>query len=301
MSLAAVLDVTERNKLQAQLLGSQKLQSIGQLAAGIAHEINTPIQYVGDNIRFLADSFSDIIKLQGAYAELLAAEHANSVTPDCLVRVDSALEQADWAYLKEEVPAAISQSQEGVERVADIVRAMKEFSHPGGSRKQSADLNHLLETTATVARNEWKYVAELDFDLDPTLPPVLCQAGEIGEVILNLLVNAAHAIGDLPHKTGTALGRITLSTTHDAEFAEIRITDTGAGIPVDVRTRVFDPFFTTKAVGKGTGQGLAIARNVVVDKHGGTIDFETHEGEGTTFIVRLPLDVADAEPCDEAA
>jgi signal transduction histidine kinase len=167
---------------------------------------------------------------------------------------------------------------------------MKEFSHPGSKEKVLVDLNHAINSTITVARNEWKYVADMETDFDPSLPLILCQAGEFNQVILNLIVNAAHAIADVVGRGGPAKGTIRIQTKNAPEWAEIRVQDTGSGIPEGVRTRIFDPFFTTKEIGKGTGQGLAIARSVVVDKHGGTIHFETEAGKGSTFIIRLPHD-----------
>ena len=177
--------------------------------------------------------------------------------------------------------------------MARIVGAMKEFSHPGVSEKTSIDINRAIESTLTVSHNEWKYVAELVTDLAPDLPLVRCLPGEFNQVILNLIVNAAHAIADTVQNGSATKGTITISTRHRGNWLEIRIADTGPGIPEKIRTRIFDPFFTTKAVGKGTGQGLAIAHSVVVDKHGGTITFETELGRGTTFIIRLPLNESD--------
>nr|MBA3848003.1 histidine kinase [Planctomycetota bacterium] len=196
---------------------------------------------------------------------------------------------AELIYLREEIPRAIEQSLDGISRVASIVRAMKEFSHPDRALKQAVDLNHAIETTLTVARNEYKYVADLVVELDPGLPPVPCFVGEINQTILNLVVNAAHAIAEVPGQRG----RIGVATRFCDDVAEIRISDTGPGIPDHVRPRLFTPFFTTKPVGKGTGQGLFLAHSVVVRRHGGTIAFETEVGRGTVFIVRLPLrDVA---------
>jgi signal transduction histidine kinase len=195
-------------------------------------------------------------------------------------------------YLRGEIPRAIGESLAGVERVSTIVRAMKDFSHPGTEEKTPVDLNRAIESTITVARNEWKYVAELETSFDASLPPVPCLPGEFNQVVLNLIVNAAHAIAA---KSSEAKGRIQVRTRRDAGWADIRVTDSGTGIPEKVRRRIFEPFFTTKEVGKGTGQGLAIARSVVVDKLGGTISFETETGRGTTFIVRLPLAIAEPE------
>jgi len=283
-------DVTERRHVEAQLVQAQKLESIGQLAAGIAHEINTPTQYVGDNTRFLQDSFVHLTTLCGHYDTLFEAARQGGPVPAAVVaRVEEARRKADLEYLLDEIPRAIRQSLEGIERVVRIVGAMKDFSHMGTGEKMATDLNKAIETTITVARNEWRYVAEVVPELDPALPPVLCLPHEFNQVVLNLLVNAAHAIGDVVHGGADGKGVITVRTLRDGDWVEVRIGDTGAGIPDTVRHRIFDPFFTTKEVGKGTGQGLTIARSIVVDKHGGAISFETEIGKGTTFIVRLPL------------
>jgi len=281
-------DITDRLTLEHQLLQAQKLESVGQLAAGIAHEINTPTQYIGDNVRFLEEAFHDLEGVRASYERLLAAAQNNAVSGETVQEVMDRLQHADANYLFEEIPKAIDQSLEGVTRVAKIVGAMKEFSHPGTKDKTQLDLNHAIECTLTVARNEWKYVAELETEFDPSLPRIACQPGEFNQVILNLIVNAAHAIADVVGKDGSKKGTIKVQTRNCKDWAEIRIHDTGTGIPDSVRARVFDPFFTTKEIGKGTGQGLAIARSVVVDKHGGTIHFETAEGRGTTFVIRLP-------------
>ena len=283
-------DVTEKNMLRLQLLHAQKLESVGQLAAGIAHEINTPTQYIGDNVRFLKDAFQDLKSLLASYEGLLSAAKAGAVSQELIEKADEGGRGTDSCFLLEEIPKAIDQTLEGVTRVATLVKAMKEFSHPGTKEKVPVDLNHAIESTITVARNEWKYVADAEMDLDLSMPPIPCLPGDINQVILNVIVNAAHAIADVQKKGNTAKGKITLQTRSRADCAEIRVIDTGSGIPEEVRGRIFDPFFTTKEIGKGTGQGLAIARSVVVDKHGGTIDFETEEGKGTTFIIRLPLD-----------
>jgi PAS domain S-box-containing protein len=282
----------EQKKLQSQLLHAQKLESVGQLAAGIAHEINTPTQYVGTNIDFLDEAFHDVSRLVDHLQTLLKAEEAGSLSPQHFQDARQALEDADWEYLATELPAAINQSRDGIKRVTSIVRAMKEFSHPGSKEKVAINLNTIIQTTITVATNEWKYVAEIKTDLDPDLPEVPCLSDEMGQVILNMVVNAAHAISDtLGANPEGKKGVITLSTRHDEGGVELRISDTGAGIPEAIRGRVFDPFFTTKKVGKGTGQGLAIVHDVITGKHQGTISLESEVGVGTTFIILLPITI----------
>lgn len=289
-----VEDTTERKALHQQLLQAQKLESIGQLAAGIAHEINTPTQYIGDNVRFLRDAFGDMRNLLTHYSTVIEAVKQNGTMPESLKESMDAIGRIDVDFLLKEIPGSIEQTLEGVGRVATLVRAMKEFSHPGTKEKSMADLNKCIESTVTVARNEWKYVAEMETDFDSSLPPVPCLPGEINQVILNLVVNAAHAIGEVVGKGSGGKGKIRIQTRNLGQFAEIRIQDTGTGIPANVQARIFDPFFTTKEVGKGTGQGLAIARSVIVDKHDGTIHFETEEGQGTTFVIRLPYESSAA-------
>ncbi len=281
-------DITDRRHLESQLSQAQKLESIGQLAAGIAHEINTPTQYVGDNIRFLEEAFTDLTTLLTQFQTLLEAARTGTLAPEVVAATDAAIEEADLDYLNDEIPTAIHQSLEGIERVNTIVAAMKEFSHPSQAEKHPTDLNKQIESTITVSRNEWKYVAELTTDLDPNLPPVLCLAAELNQVFLNIIVNAAHAIRDVVGDSGDK-GQITVTSRQHGPWVEIRIRDTGSGIPDHARARVFDPFFTTKEVGKGTGQGLSISHSVVVDKHGGTLTFETEMGKGTVFVIRLPL------------
>jgi PAS domain S-box-containing protein len=279
----------DRHLIEAQLRQAQKLESVGQLAAGIAHEINTPIQYIGDNIHFIEESFAALGGLLQDYKKLASAVRSNAVTPEVLSAVDSSIQKADLDYLSKEIPLAVQQSLQGVSHVSRIVNAMKEFSHPGSVEKEALDLNHAIEMTVTVARNEWKYVAEMVTDFDSALPPVPCLPGEFNQVILNLIINAAHAIGDIVRQAEGSKGTIRICTRLDGAWVEIRIADTGTGIPEAIRHRIFDPFFTTKGVGKGTGQGLAIARSVIVDKHDGTLTFDSEVGRGTTFIIRLPV------------
>lgn len=279
--LMMCIDVTERKQLETQLRQAQKLESIGQLAAGIAHEINTPIQYIGDNTKFLASAFGDL----GGVLDLYRTA---ATDPARLALAEQAAEVAELGYLLEEAPRAIGQTLEGVQHVARIVKAMKEFAHPGTEEKVPLDLNQSLQTVIAVSRNEWKYVAEVVTDLDPDLPPISGFPGELNQVFLNLVVNAAHAIQANPvarERNGT----ITISTQWKDNLAEVRVADTGCGIPEAIRGRIFDPFFTTKPVGQGTGQGLTIAHTIVVQKHGGSIGVESEVGTGATFVIRLPV------------
>ncbi len=282
-------DVTDKLAAERELRQAQKLESIGQLAAGIAHEINTPVQYVGDNIRFLGDAFRDLLEINEKHTALLQAVMDGAPVAACIQEVEEAIDQADISFLRGEIPKTIEQSMDGINRVGAIVRAMRAFSHPGTDEKILTDINQSLESTVTVSRNEWKYVADLQTDLAPDLPFLSCLPGEINQVFLNIIVNAAHAIGDRTEGGSKGKGLIRLSTRLQDSWMEIRIADTGGGIPETVQHRIFDPFFTTKKIGKGTGQGLAIARSVVVDKHQGTLRFETELGKGTTFIIQLPL------------
>jgi len=283
-----MLDVTETRELEVQLRQAQKLESVGRLASGVAHEINTPVQFVSDNVQFLKEAFSDLPPLIEQYRRLRAAVAAGSATVEMADEIAEAEEAADVSYLLGNAPAAVERSLEGLQRIAVIVRSMKQFAHPDQKEMTAIDLNQALTSTLTIAHNEYKYVAELETSLG-ALPPVTCHAGEMNQVFLNILVNAAHAIGDVVR--GSELkGRITVTSRCEGQDVLVSITDTGAGIPEAIRDRIFDPFFTTKEVGKGTGQGLAIARTVVVDKHGGEIAVESEVGRGTTFLIRLPVE-----------
>ncbi len=276
-----------RAELERELRHMQKMESLGTLAGGIAHEINTPVQYVGENLRFLADSFSELCKESQKLEGLIEAASADGQLADLVAEVDTTAE-ADTGYLREEIPTSIHQSLEGIEQISEIVRAIKEFSHPDAKEKSAIDINRAIETTLTVARNQWRYVADVETDFDDTLPPVLCLPGEFNQVLLNLIVNAAHAISE---RGVEEKGRITLSTRKKGDRVEVRISDTGVGIPAENREKIFDPFFTTKDPGKGTGQGLAIAYTIITKKHKGTISLHSELGKGTTFTVSLPLGV----------
>ena len=283
-------DISAFKKAQRDALQSSKLASVGQLAAGIAHEINTPIQYIGDNLRFLSGAFQTIVGLLKRSEQLLDTIEGESAA-QARAALRRAHEAADADYLLENIPEATRQSLEGAGQVARIVLAMKEFSHPGERAKAEVDLNRSVENTVAVSRNEWKQWAKLETDLDDALPRVHCLAGEINQVLLNLVVNAAHAIEEA--KRG-ADGRILISTCRvDEDFVEIAIEDNGVGMSESVIEQIFDPFFTTKRVGKGTGQGLAICRDVIVNKHGGRISVNSTPGAGSRFSVILPIGTSE--------
>ncbi len=272
---------------------ARRLEALGALSSGVAHEINTPIQFVGDSIYFLQSAFEDLMPLIKVYQELSANAESNPDFKDLIEKTKAAEEEADLGFLEEELPAACERASHGTQRVTEIVRAMKDFSHPDQREKTSANLNEAIKTTLTVAMNEYKYVANIETELGD-IPDVSCHPGELNQVFLNLIVNASHAIADrlgLKDEKGT----IKIETSHQDNQVEIRVSDTGCGIPAEITDRVFDPFFTTKSLGKGTGQGLAVARRIVVEKHGGQLSFVSDQGKGTTFIIKLPTSGSNTE------
>ncbi len=279
----------ERHEMEMQLQIAHKLESIGRLAAGVAHEINTPTQFITDNTRFLTEAFLKITTVLAAQQTLResAARHADC--GDALKLLAAAEEAAEIDYLTEEVPRCLQQSLEGLTRVARIVRSLKEFAHPNSPDLTPADLNPVIDTALAVSRHEWRYVAEVVTELAPDMPLVPCVVDEFNHAILNLVINAAHAIGDALKKSGEARGKITVRTRCEAAWAVVEVADTGTGMTPEVRQRIFEPFFTTKGAGKGTGQGLAIVQSIIVKSHHGMIDVQTEPGLGTTFILRLPL------------
>jgi PAS domain S-box-containing protein len=284
-----VRDISESRRLQGQLAQAQKLESVGRLAAGIAHEINTPIQYVGDNAEFLKTAFQQMMPFILARTDIIEALRRGP-RPDLAEQIESLCRKMDAGYLCNEVPKALDELTGGVEQVARIVRAMKEFSHPDAADKVMLDINRAIESTILVSKNEWKYVADLTADFDRDLPLTPCLAGEFNQVILNLIVNAAQAIAEIVKDSGRK-GAIHIATCRNSSWVEIRVSDTGGGIPEELHSKIFDPFFTTKEVGKGTGQGLYIAHTVIAKKHGGVLSFESKPGVGTTFLVQLPMEV----------
>jgi len=291
--IEAFLDLRERKRLERELRHAQKLESVGQLAAGIAHEINTPAQFVGDNISFLQGAFRDQHGLVDKYRRAIALLAAASGDTTIVGELKAAEESADLAYVDEHASGAFERALDGISRISTIVRAMKEFAHPDTREKGPADLNQALKSTLVIARSEYKDVADVQTEF-ADLPHVWCHLGDINQVFLNLIVNAAHAIAEVVGKNGVK-GLIKVRTAHRGDTVQIDIEDTGSGIPVAIRDRIFDPFFTTKVVGKGTGQGLAIARSIVADKHRGRLTFESETGKGTVFSITLPINICLAE------
>jgi two-component system, NtrC family, sensor kinase len=283
-------DVTQERIAEARRHQSQKLEAIGQLAAGIAHEINTPTQFIGNNIRFLQKGFHDLMRLIEQYQTAQAGAGNAEMAAEAFQKAESLSNEMDFGFLVTEIPAAIEGSLKGIERVTKIVGAMKEFSHPGAHEKVMTDINHAIENTIIVSRNEWKYNAEMKTDLAPDLPQIPCLVDEFNQVILNLITNAADAIRDARSvHPADEMSVIGIRTSRNEDWVEVRVSDNGSGIPAAIRDRVFDPFFTTKEVGKGTGQGLSISYDVIVNRLGGKITFETEAGKGTTFLLQLPI------------
>lgn len=280
---------------QVQLLQAQKMESIGQLAAGIAHEINTPTQYVCDNVGFVKTATTSLIALLDTALALIDTTRETFAEEPTLREFDTIRKRTKVEFLCRQLPSALDESLEGLGHITKIVAAMKEFSHPSHNEKEMVDVRDVINTTATVARNEWKYVAELETHFEHELPKLPCLRDSIGQAILNLIVNAAHAIADTIQQGIKEKGHIIISAALNGEHIEIRVKDDGSGIPVGIQDRIFDPFFTTKAVGKGTGQGLSIVYSTVVDKHKGQILCESEEGVGTTFILLLPLNSPQEE------
>jgi PAS domain S-box-containing protein len=292
--ICIIQDLSERKQLEDRLLQARKLESVGQLAAGVAHEINTPIQYVRDNMIFLRKEFDGIKSLLEEISHAL--ESGQGIEQSLSTRLKDIQNKIDLNYLLSEIPLAIEQTLEGSNTVAKIVNSMKEFSHPGTDHKIFININDAIQSTLTVSKNEWKYIADVELSLSEPAPRVNCFPAELNQAFLNIIVNSAHAIGDKVRSAENSgkfsgnKGKIHISTEVVNQNVIIKIKDTGCGIPVDIQHKIFDPFFTTKEVGKGTGQGLSLAHSIIVEKHNGKIYFESIQGEGTTFIIELPLE-----------
>jgi PAS domain S-box-containing protein len=299
-----VLDITDRKlaeqeqqSIDAQSSLSQKLESVGRLASGVAHEINTPMQFITDNTQFLKRAVTSLTEVLGAYRAVNEIVASGNKPEEALALARALEETNEMEYLLGEIPRTFDETMSGLQRVTHIIKSLKEFSHPNTTSKHAADLNKAIATTIAVSRHEWKYVAEVVTELDPDLPMIPLCIDEMNQVMLNLIVNAAHAIGDAIKLRGEAKGVITIRTKQDGDSVLVDVADNGTGIPESAQSHIFEPFFTTKGVGKGTGQGLAIIRTIVLKNHGGTISFTTAPGKGTTFHIRLPMPSPDeAQP-----
>ena len=294
--VAFVTDISEIRQLESRLSQAQKLESIGQLAAGIAHEINTPMQCVSNNVEFLSECHAKLFDVVTHLREMFES-HAMP-WEERRDRVQALIAENRFDLITTQAPLASADAAEASHRVIEIVRAMRAMSHPGSREKSVTDINQILENAAVISKNRWKYCAELDLQLDDSVPPIPVLPAELNQVFLNLIVNAADAIAE-KNEGSEELGRITVRTYCENERLCIDVEDTGGGVPEGIRSRIYDPFFTTKEVGKGTGQGLAITYDVVANKHGGTIELLSTEGAGATFVVKLPIaDTADPPPTD---
>ena len=281
-------DEKEKERLKFELSQSQKLQSIGTLAAGIAHEINSPLQFTNDNIDFIANSYKEIIKLVGTYKNFMMSCHTDQDKDNAKATISDMEKKINLEFLAKEMPEALDQTKDGIARIRKIVNAMKQYSNLNLEEKKAADINKTLDNAEIITRNEWKYHAEVINEFDPELPFAECYEAELNQVFMNLIVNAAHATKDAVDQKLIEKGKVTIKTSHEAGRILISISDNGTGIPENIREKVYDPFFTTKDVGKGTGQGLAIAHKAIVDRHGGKIWFETEQNKGTTFYIEVP-------------
>jgi PAS domain S-box-containing protein len=268
--------IRDEQRHRAELMQAYKLGVMRQLASRVAHEINTPLQLVGDNLHVAQSVARDLLGLLGG-------------APTCVAGLEPRGEaDIDLDRLRETLPAALERSREGVEQITEIVRAIKSIATPDGERLVPADLKSLIESSVMVAASEWRHVADLELRLSPDLPPVPCLSRELSQVLLDLVSNAAHAVADAVGTSGIK-GKISIGADHDASHVVLRVSDTGTGIPEHARGKVFHPFFTTKEAGKGSGQSLSMAYDCIVERHHGSIDFETQLGVGTTFVIRLPL------------
>ncbi len=285
------VEITARKMIEVELIQAKKMESLGQLAAGIAHEINTPAQFIANNLFFIKQSFDEWVNFLHFMLGLLQGDHTHDTLKDQFEYIKRNTDPGNMKFILDEIPLAMKESMDGLDRISHIVKAMREYAYPGFTEKTLADINHAIENTVTISRNAWKHVAEIVLDLDPDMPLVPCVVSEFNQVILNLILNSTQAIEDVAATKQSEIwkGKISVITRGSPESVEVRVKDNGAGIPEQYRDRIFDPFFTTKEVGRGTGQGLMIAHQIIVEKHDGSIRFETEEGHGTTFIVTLPL------------
>ncbi len=276
----------ERRAAEMYQMQARRLESLGQIAAGIAHEINTPVQFIGDNASFLERLLERLGPLFDTAVEVAQCESFEAV-PEATWRILFEAARGGRAErIKGDMPDALEQIRAGTRRIAKIVQTMSRVSHPDSGEMAEATLDEVIESAVVMTKSQWRYVAELSVEIDERLGPVWCCAQSITQVLINLIVNATHAVDEARGDQG--LGRISIEARPLDWGCELRVSDTGIGIPEEIRSKIFDPFFTSKPVGKGTGQGLALTYAVIVKQHAGTIELESERGKGSTFIVRLP-------------
>lgn len=285
-------DITERKKAEAEFMQAQKLQSIGQLAAGIAHEINTPVQYVSDNIHFLKNSFSGLLALFNDYRSIVENDKYDKTGSESLEAVSRKFNELDGDFIITEIPGALSQCLDGLAHITRIVKSMRNLSHPEKADISSINLNQLIQDVKTISRNEWKYAADFEVKTDDSIPLLSGYAGDLSGVFLNLIINSVHAIEEAIESKRYDMGRIVIETQNHGDRIKVLISDNGMGIPEKIKNRIFDPFFTTKQVGKGTGQGLSISHSIIYEKHGGSIEVESEYGSGTQFTLSIPVKIS---------
>ena len=290
--IGLVRDITSRTEDQRRLNQAQKMEAIGQLASGVAHEINTPMQYVASNISFIGQGLSELETVLVALMQLVDSVKEEQDLPPDLRKLLNLARDTDLEFVHERLPEAVEDAMIGTDRVSEIVQALREAAHPGTGQKVDSNISTILHNAAIVSRNSWKYHAELLEDYDESCPMVAVFVGELSQAFINLIVNAADAVQEEIERAAPesqAKGEIRLTSQLVDSFVEVRISDTGGGVSPEIRSKIFDYFFTTKAPGKGTGQGLAIAYDVIVNKHGGELSFDSVPQRGSTFIVRLPI------------
>ena len=285
------LDVTKQKELEIMLQHNQKMESVGQLAAGIAHELNTPIQYISDNLNFLKRAFETI------HAKLAEkSDSLNNKQIDAEELSQYIKDMFETEYELKESKGAFDDAIYGTSHISKIVSAMKDFAHPDSNSPEMSDVNQIVCNAVTITKNEWKYFAEVKTSFQSESLNISCMPGNLLQVIINMIVNSAHAIQDRMKITPEP-GLIQISTSQKDGYAIIELKDNGNGIPENIKQNIYDPFFTTKEVGKGTGQGLAITHDIIVNKHQGFIEMESEIGKGTTFRLKLPLECQRSTEC----
>jgi len=281
----------EKGQLEEELRQANKLKSMGAIASGIAHEIKTPVQFVTDNTRYVSQATREVFQFVDVIQQMLDATRGKTGITGQMQALDDTSRKINLPGLQQEITGAIGDSQEGLERIAAIVAAMKDFAHMGSEGASLTDLNRLVRSATTLSRSEWKHVAEVQLDLDTGLPPVPCRGGDITQVLINLIVNAAQAIAESVPRDAPRKGHICVSTRAEGDNVIVEVADDGPGIPAEAQSRIFEPYFTTKKAGEGTGQGLHISRNLIMHRNNGELTFESAQGKGATFRIRLPLSV----------